>query len=113
VRGMGSHPRLPLTLEEADANPSLRMSKLRASLFRPPDIVYCSTNGVNLICRSGAASLAAAATPPRAYATVDGARVPKLKRVTAMGTPVPTSGRIFAAAVGHVPPAGFCWALPH
>jgi hypothetical protein len=85
---MGSLPLLPVALEEADDDASLRMHELRAWLFRPPDMLPCSHNGVNLFCRSIAAPLAVAA-PPRANGTVGGACVPKLNRVTAIGAPVP------------------------
>jgi len=111
VSGIGSLPLMPLALEEADADPSLRMPELRASMFRPPDILPCSLDGVNMFCRSIAAPLAAAA-PPRAYGTVGGAGVPRLRRVTGSGAPVPPSGRFFAVKVGPVPPAGSYWPLP-
>ena len=111
MRGMGSLPLLPLALQEADVDPSLRMPKLRASVFRPSDILPCSPNDVNLFCRSSVVPLNVVA-PPRSYGTVGGFGVPKLKLVAAMGTLVPTSGEISVVAVDHVPPAGFCWPLP-
>jgi hypothetical protein len=78
VRGMGFVPLLPLAFEEIDVDPSLRMHELGASLFRPPDILPCSHNGVNPFCRSCADPLVDAA-PPRSYRNVGGACVPKLK----------------------------------
>ena len=101
MSGMGSLPLLPLALEEADVDPSLRMHELRASLFRPPDMLPCSHNGVNLLCRSISAPLAVAA-PPRAYGTAGGAGVPKFKRVTTTCAPVPPSDEFSVVAVGHM-----------
>jgi len=78
VRGMGSLPLLPLSLEEVDDYSSLRMPELRAPLFRPPDIPPCSPYGVHLFCGSSVVPLVVVA-PLRAYGIVGGAGVPKLK----------------------------------
>ncbi len=73
---MGSLTLLPLALEEVEADPSLRMPELKASLFRPLDMLPCSPRGVNLLCRSKASPLVADA-PHRVYGTVGGVGVLK------------------------------------
>jgi hypothetical protein len=103
VNGIGSLPLLPLTLAEAEADPSLRMPEHRGSLFLPLDVLAWSPRGVNLFCR-GIASLLTIAACPRAYGIVGWAGVPKLRRVTAVGAPVSPCGRVDTASVGHVPP---------
>ncbi len=101
---MGSLPLLTLAIEEADDVPSLRMHELMASLFHPLEMMPCSPNGENLLCRGIFSPLAAIAAP-LAYVTVGRAGVPKLKRVGAAGTPIPPSGRVAAPSASPAPPA--------
>ena len=107
VSGIGSLPVLPLALEEAEADPSLRIPELRGSLFLPLDMLAWSPSGVNLFCRGIASPLTTAACP-RADGIVGGAGVPKLRRVTAACAPVSPCGRVVAASVDHVPPVRIC-----
>ena len=78
------------------------MHELKGSLFLPLDMMAWSPSGVNLLCR-GIASPIIAAASPRAYGIVDGAGVPKLRRVTSVGAPVSPCGRV-SSSVGHVVP---------
>ena len=102
VSGICSLPILPLALEEAEADPSLRMPELRGSLYLLLDMLPWSPSGVNLFCRDIASPLVAAVCP-RAYGIVGGVGVPKLKRVTAASAPVSPCGRV-PSPVGHAPP---------
>jgi hypothetical protein len=94
---------LPLAVEEAEADPSVRMHECTGSLFIPLDMMAWSPSGVYLFCRGIASPLADAACP-LAYGIVGGARVPKLRRVTADGAPVSPGGIVAAAFVSHIPP---------
>ena len=99
---MGSLPLLPLALEEADADPSLRMPELRGSLYSPLDTMAWSPSGSNLFYKGSAPSLAIVASP-RAYGIVGGAGVPKLRRVTSTGAPNSPCGRVPSTASPVVP----------
>ena len=88
MSGMGSLPLLPLAMEEADADPPLRMHELKSSLYLPLDTLAWYPRGSNLFCRGSDPPLAIV-YGPRAYEIFGGVGVPKLRRVTSIGALVP------------------------